>query len=240
MSTATLDHVSRSPPKTPRRASFGADRFIPSSLSRNSLILGRHPDRLTPREKLTRTQSAGPDAFTAHVPRTPVRHRAGSSPASFGRGSGSPSSQLRRTSLGSPSSRRQSHTSVWDIGGGAHSVGDSVAGVPNGRGALLASGTNAHLFSSEFLRRRDTNGELDVHERRLAVALGLDTASRVFTYSNTPPLTPDAGFGTPVTPFPATPGAGTSPRKWRDGQWDRDQFLTSPGLHIMVLYIVAD
>ena len=223
MSATASDIPHGSPPRTPRRASAVGDRFIPSSTSRDRLVLNRHPHRLTPREKLTRTLSAGPDPFTTQIPRTPVRHRAGSSPASIGRGTRSNSSPQSSTSP--LSIHRLSQSGVWGIGGGSAAVGDSVAGVPNGRGRLLASGTNASLFSSNFLSRRNSNSELDNHERRLAIALELDTASRIFTYAQ-PSSPADSGYGS-ASPT-RTPGqSATAPRSWRDGQWDKHRMITS-------------
>lgn len=219
MSTAPSDG-SPSTPRTPRRISGGGrDRFIPSTASKDGLLLNKHPDRLSPREKLARTQSYGPDPFSSHVPRTPVRHRAGSSPASIGRGLST--TTTRRSSLTSPG-RRMSQGAVWGIGGASASAGDSVAGIPDGRGRLLASGTNASLFSSNFLSHRDSNNELDVHERRLAVALELDTASRVLGYQGSP----DSGYG---SASPTRTSAPTTPleRAWRDGQWAQHTPTTS-------------
>jgi hypothetical protein len=217
MSSAPTDNISRSTPRTRRRGS--ADRFIPSSTSRDSLVLGRHPERLTPREKFRRTLSAGPDPFNTNAPRTPIRHRAGSSPPRIGRGIGTRS--VRHSSLTSPNGRRMSQGAVWGIGGGAAAQGDSVAGVPDGRGRILASGTNAPLFSSDFLSRRDASAEADGHERRLAMALGLDTASRVFTYSS-PPNSPDPGYGS-ANESPSPPGLR---RVWRDNQWMKSITVT--------------
>jgi len=212
-------------PRTPRRNS--ADRFIPSSTNRESLVLGRHPDRLTRPEKLARTLSAGPDPFSPNVPRTPVARRVGSSPPTAGGSSSrtSPPTNLRRSSLTSPGPRRSSRGSVWEIGG-APVLGDSVAGVSNGRGGLLASGTNAPLYSSNFLSRRDSAAELDVHERRIAMALELDTASRVFQYSSTPgtPTTPDSGYGS--SPERRTP-MSLMQRVWKDSQWEKPGAATS-------------
>jgi hypothetical protein len=188
------------------------------------LVLGRHPERLTPREKLSRTLSSGPDPFGSAVPWTPVRRRAGSSPPSHGRGS--TLNGIRRSLSTSPSDRRLTQGAVWGIGGGTAAIGESVAGVPNGRGGLLASGTNAPLYSSNFLTRRDSTAELDTHERRIAMALELDTASRVLRYS-TPPLTPDSGYASsPERTQPVTP----LQRIWRDNQWERadSPHCTSP------------
>jgi hypothetical protein len=225
MSSAAIDNVSFHTPRTPRRVS--ADRFIPSSTSRTSLVLGRHPERLTPRERFHRTNSAGPDPFNANVPHTPIRHRAGSSPPSIGRGIST--TAVRHSSLTSPNGRRMSQGAVWGIGGGSATLGDSVAGVSDGRGRLLGSGTNAPLFSSNFLSRRDSSAELDVHERRLAMALELDTASRVFTYSTAQSSPVDFGYSS--APSLVGPSSSSSPlvlmqRVWRDGQWEKSRSVT--------------
>jgi hypothetical protein len=95
--------------------------------------------------------------------------------------------------------------------------------VPDGRGRLLASGTNASLFSSNFLRRRDSNGELDIHERRLAMALEIDTASRVLSYADSP-TSSDSGYHSAATTTPTTPAALA--RLWRDGQWEQQMQAT--------------
>ncbi|KIW06499.1 uncharacterized protein PV09_02934 [Verruconis gallopava] len=213
MSFASADELFWTSPRASRRVS--ADRFIPSSTSPHSLILGRHPERLSPREKIQRTISAGPDPFNANVPRTPIRHRAGSSPSSAGHSIGSGNAHRGAQIL--PNSRRFGQATVWAINDSWTEAGNSVSGVPNGRGRLLASGTNAPLFSSNFLSRKDSIAELDVHERRLAVALDLDTASRVLKYS-TPRSSPESTRSSNSPPNMAS--LGSQPRTWRDGQWE--------------------
>jgi hypothetical protein len=43
----------------------------------------------------------------------------------------------------------------------------------------MASGTNAPLHSANFLSRADPARERDAHERRLALALDVDTSARI-------------------------------------------------------------
>jgi hypothetical protein len=171
---------------TPRRNQDTPDRFIPSRDTQNnspreSLLLSRSPDRLSASERLLRSNSAGPDPFSATVS-SPVRRPRNISPIS-------PTNNVfsgRRSSL-SPWNRSISLGAVWQVGGSA-ALGDSVAGVSDGRGGLMASGTNAPLYSSNFLSHIDSSAELDAHERRLALALELDTAARTFQYGQSSPI----------------------------------------------------
>ncbi|KAF2404862.1 WD40 repeat-like protein [Trichodelitschia bisporula] len=75
-------------------------------------------------------------------------------------------------------------------------MGDSVVGVADGRGGLLAPGTSAPLYVAGFAERVDRGAEAEVYERRVALACGVDVAARV--------------LGREM----AAPG-----REWRDGEW---------------------
>jgi len=74
-----------------------------------------------------------------------------------------------------------------------------VAGVPDGRGRVLGSGTNARLYASSFANPRPMSKidqDIERLEGRLAQALNLDRVSRVFEFrdrSTSPgkPLTPN-------------------------------------------------
>ena len=59
---------------------------------------------------------------------------------------------FRRAS--SISHRQISAGAIWNVGGSAVVQG-SVAAIPNGRGGLLASGTNAPLFTASFFNKTD-------------------------------------------------------------------------------------
>ena len=81
---------------------------------------------------------------------------------------------------------------VWRVGG----VAPVGAGVSNGRGGLIGSGTNAPLYTTSFSATRPkAQQQLEKHEGRLAEALNLDRVSRVLEFrdlSSSPPkpLTP--------------------------------------------------
>ncbi|KAI9758570.1 MAG: Rab geranylgeranyltransferase [Chaenotheca gracillima] len=75
--------------------------------------------------------------------------------------------------------------SVWRIGGTAALADSSPpAGIPNGRGGLLGSGTNAPMYISRFLESDYPDQDLEKHEQRLALAFGFEQASNVFEYSS--------------------------------------------------------
>lgn len=192
------------------------DRFVPSrdspasQTARESFLLSRTPDRLSSNERLTRTNSTGPDPFSNALPSPPRTPRISRAP--IGHVSNPPTSP--RGSATSVTPRVASQGAVWQIGGAA-AMGDSIIGVSDGRGGLIARGTNAPLYTSTFLTRPDQAAELDVFERRLAAALDIDISSRTIQYSSTastPTTTPQASRRS-LSPTSA------STRVWQDSEW---------------------
>lgn len=225
---------------TPRRPNFVRlpttpstnDRFIPSRDSpgaqtpRESFLLSRAPDRLASNERLTRTKSTGPDPFSNALPSPPRTTRVSRAPV--GPVVSLPTSP--RTSVTSVAPRVASQGAVWQIGGAA-ALGDSVIGVSDGRGGMIARGTNAPLYTSTFLSRPDQAAELDVFERRLAVALDIDISSRTIQY-NTPPSTPtrspqgNRGIFSPPN---------NSTRIWQDSEWKQPGNTTGRFLDFLAI-----
>jgi meiosis-specific APC/C activator protein AMA1 len=77
--------------------------------------------------------------------------------------------------------------SAWTVGG----LAPLSIGVPNGRGGLIGSGTNAPLYTTSFSSAAPKADEdRDKHEGRLAKALELDRVQRVFDFSNSMTLGP--------------------------------------------------
>ena len=67
---------------------------------------------------------------------------------------------------------------VWRVGGLA-----PISGVPDGRGRLVGSGTNAPLYTTSFsIARPKAQDDKDKHESRLAEALELDRVGRVLEF----------------------------------------------------------
>lgn len=70
---------------------------------------------------------------------------------------------------------------VWTVGG----LAPFSTGIPNGRGGLLGSGTNAPLYTTQFTNARPKAQEdIENHESRLAEALEIDRSTRVFEFRN--------------------------------------------------------
>jgi meiosis-specific APC/C activator protein AMA1 len=60
--------------------------------------------------------------------------------------------------------------------------------VPNGRGRVISSGSNAQLFGTSFLESETSEEESGKHEGRLAVAFGFDPANRILDFGVQKPL----------------------------------------------------
>lgn len=74
---------------------------------------------------------------------------------------------------------------IWSVGG----LAPTSAGVPDGRGGLLGSGTNAPLYTTSFISAKPRAKEdLELHESRIAQALDMDRVGRILEFRDTPPL----------------------------------------------------
>jgi hypothetical protein len=115
-------------------------------------------------------------------------------------------------SLPISAARQLSAGGVWNVGG-PFAASDTVAGVSDGRGGVLGSGTNAPLFTSSFFDRADPEAELEAYERRLALALEINQSDRVLQHFPTPEhLNCKQHRGS--TPYPH--------HVWRDSAWTHD------------------
>lgn len=178
-----------------RAARVSPDRFIPVRRSPTAAMKNFHMnnplDKLSSTEKLLHQRSASPDPFGP-----PPQNRTGQiermatvrlSPRciqglrSLGPG-GSGMLGLRQTD--SNTIRQPSVGAVWNVGGGSAAVEGPTAGVSNGPGGLLSSGSNAPMYISRFLDGISSDQELEKHEGRLALALDVDQAGRILESSS--------------------------------------------------------
>ncbi|EXJ81747.1 hypothetical protein A1O1_07812 [Capronia coronata CBS 617.96] len=112
---------------------------------------------------------------------------------------------------GTPSrSLRQISSGFWTVGGQLSAQVGQLHGVSSGTGGFLASGTNAPLHTATFLDQPTPDDQTTGHQRRLALALDIDQASRIL-----------------LQDFPSQRNAGDilpkySPFVWRDNAWTRD------------------
>lgn len=211
-------------PLTPPASSdrYIASRYSPQSRS-STFHTSRSPQKLSGTERLLRQNSASPDPFRSPtLPREGTRVISGSN---NGQESRSPSrSTSGPTVLGLPRSRLTSQNrqasagAVWGVGGNtAASPTGPVQGIPNGRGGVVGSGTNAPMYTSRFLDGETPDQDLERLEGRLAVALDIDQTSRMLDIPSSPK---QVGY--------ASPGSVASKRRypfidgrtrWENGAW---------------------
>lgn len=154
----------------------------------------KHPNSLSPRERYTRQRDRSVNPFRstsdssthgniirgAVIDRSPPRlrpHFVNDDSTHVNRRDGNGGFDL---------GRQISAGGVWHVGGTAAASGGPPLGVPDGRGGLLGSGTNAPMYNSQFLDRDTPDRDLIRHERRLALALDIDQASRILGGSASP------------------------------------------------------
>ncbi|RAL65329.1 hypothetical protein DID88_000897 [Monilinia fructigena] len=175
------------------------DRYLPvlkrSNSSAQSFRANKDPGTLSAYERLMRNSSASLDAFNPRRRATspiPLASRPDSRRiVSTNRGRGATALTFQRSAPTTPNGERQvSVGTVWSVGG----VAPVSAGISDGRGGLLGSGTNAPLYTTSFSASRPKAQEdFEKHEDRLAQALDIDRIQRVFEFRNslsTPPRTP--------------------------------------------------
>ncbi|KAF2141366.1 uncharacterized protein K452DRAFT_229057 [Aplosporella prunicola CBS 121167] len=209
-----------------RIASKKFDRFVlprksPTS-SRESLRLSAHPGTLTPMERMTRRRHPASDPFSRRVPRN--HNRVHESLQTLRSSHTDSNNTTGQQSNDSPlalrhAARQVSNGAVWNVGGSAI-VADSVPGVPNGRGSMLSSGTNAPLYTSMFLTQSDATSEQVAHENRLAFAMNIDPSNRVlgsFGDWSSPPRASVSGRHEKSSPTGPT---------WIDNEWVKDDTTT--------------
>jgi hypothetical protein len=214
------------------------DRFIPQrkpESAKDRFKLSRSPDRLTDYERLVRSRKAAPDPFIRRIRSNTAslisRLRTHSSvPNTPGSGSLHGILGVRRNSTGS-TGRRFSGGTVWNVGGSGAASGDSVYPIEDGRGGFTTSGSNAPLYSANFFTQIDPVSERDLHERRLALALDVDTSARVFSTGS---------FSSVSGSLDSSSDLGyVSSKKivWKNNEWSKEG-STSRWFHDDLQYVV--
>jgi meiosis-specific APC/C activator protein AMA1 len=168
------------------------DRFLPrrpklDSASQNYRV-NKDPQSLSSNEKLLRNKEASPDAFNPHrcvtslvpppngLPVLPARRN-----FTANRGGGASVLTFQRDPVYPNGERHVSVGTVWTVGG----LAPMNVSIPDGRGRLLGTGTNATLYTTSFSTARPmAEEEMEKHEGRLAEALQLDRVTRVLEFRN--------------------------------------------------------
>ena len=225
--------ATRAKPRTP---SSSPDRYIPnrhSSVSTSqSFRLSKSPHNLSSTEKLLRQNSASPDPFSSHSPtRNHEPNRLTSSVEAHNTQSSRPGIVhgvdvlgLRRVSSPGVHSRHGSAGSVWNVGGSTSPSPRPIAGISDGRGGRISSGTNAPMYTSRFIVNETPDQDLDRFERRLALACDIDQASRVFRVPQSPGR--QRSYSTSSRDRKHRTLYADNRTVWRDGQWVNDAALS--------------
>lgn len=188
--------------------------------------LSKSPHKLSVNEKLLRQKSATPDPF---APSRPARAQARELPSVDARNGNRvrPLGISGTNVLGVPrdgpgiESRAASIGAVWNVGGNTAATSPGpVQGIPDGRGGMLGSGTNAPMYTSNFLEGRLTEQDHDCFEGRLAAALDIDQTRRIFNSSQSPE------YGRRASSNPQSTKQNLPYREsrtqWKDGEWIRE------------------
>ncbi|TVY15445.1 putative WD repeat-containing protein [Lachnellula arida] len=176
------------------------DRFVGSRRATldsviESFRINKDPSSLTPEERLLRNKDASADAFNARRSVTTPSSRSNRTPPSLPRrdfsgnrsgGGGASVLTFHREPASQNGERQVSVGTVWTVGG----LAPFSTGIPNGRGGLLSSGTNAPLYTTPFSNARPkAQEEMEKHEGRLAEALEIDRSTRVLEFRD-PTISP--------------------------------------------------
>lgn len=209
------------------------DRFISTRASAYDLSQAFRASKptqdLTRSEKLLRDSSASPDPFGRLVlPRLSEQR------VSTIRGSGglvqTSQDRSRTTStfhtialhqdLSAPQNRQVSAGAVWNVGGVAQTDQPGpVRAIPNGRGGFLSSGSNAPMYTAEFLDQHSTHQETETLENRVARALDIDRTERLININRSTRETRCVSTGSVgLTKWRCQDGPKT---EWVNGEWVR-------------------
>lgn len=234
LSNASLRLGQHSPTSKSRSGSVtpsqSRDRFILPRRSpvhtRDSFQLSTSPAKLSSKEKVTRNRYHGPDPF-AHRPRSSTAGAILSNRSHLARETrsdtirpSSPNSPLSATRLSLANGVRQiSSGAIWAVGGAAAPT-DSAVAVADGHRGFFTSGSTAPLYRTNFLDRLDSTMESEAYERRLALALDVDTSSRVLAINDTTTSSNSANHSPDCTQIPG-------PTIWKDGQWIKEGSTTT-------------
>ncbi|KAL2700097.1 hypothetical protein AAEP93_008620 [Penicillium crustosum] len=216
------------------RSPMSPDRFIPKrdfvEPTSTTFRVAKHPQRLSPQERLFRRLPPGDDPFLPSIPRmTYVATR----PLQPTRLQQIPHQRPRLVTEGNitgnnaahESLRRISSGAVWNVGGPSAVLGGSLVEAPNDTPITSTNGSStAPNFVARFLPKKPKYSEQEIHESRLALALGIDPTTRqlgttCLRYLDAPPNQASPDF------------ERLSPYNWKDNAWkkvEKERWRASP------------
>lgn len=218
----SLSAERRTPPTTPDRFIGDRNPFSPPS---RAFHLSKASSNLTSAEKLFRQNSSTPDPF---VPQSPTRAREGRPSQSSGRNP-IPIRSLRTSltivqdvprSVSTIRPRSASIGAIWNVGGNmatSSPTSGPVQAISDGRGRTLGSGTNAPIYTTNFLVGSPNELDNELLEARIAVALKIDQTNRLLNTSRSPERGRSASCNTAGIKR-KVPGKESRTR-WINGEW---------------------
>ncbi|KAJ5779297.1 hypothetical protein N7457_007017 [Penicillium paradoxum] len=176
-------------PRSSFRSPISPDRFIPRrdfvEPTSTTFRVTKHPQRLLPHEKLLRRLPPGDDPF---LPPTPRRIPATGGPHQPTQLQRIPHHRPRLVTELTVTSNNISHGSlrqvssgaVWNVGGVSAVLGGSLITTSNDPSVASSnsSRSTAPIFVARFLPKKPKFSEDEIHEARLALALGIDPTIR--------------------------------------------------------------
>ncbi|KAJ5043828.1 hypothetical protein NUH16_000621 [Penicillium rubens] len=200
------------------------DRFIPKrdlvEPTSTTFRVAKHPQRLSPQERLLRRLPPGDDPFLPSIPR---RTYAANRPQQPTRLHQVPHQRPRLVTEGNITDDNVTHESlrhvssgaVWNVGGASAVLGSSPSAAPDNTPTTSTNGSStAPVFVARFLPKKPKYSEQEIHESRLALALGIDPTTRqlgttCLRYLDAPlnPASPDF--------------ERLSPFEWKDSAWKK-------------------
>lgn len=198
------------------------DRFVPARKFGDTVSttfrVNKHPQQLSPNEKLLRRRLAGDDPFlstihrpSGHLGQRPVSTRLRQSPYQRPRLVTDPSIIRGSHSNGPP--RQVSAGTVWGVGGTSAVLQGFSNGILNDAQNQGGRGSTAPVYVAKFLPKKTRSDERMKHEARIALALDIDPTARLLGTCATCVDTP---------PSPTSPQyEKLSPILWEDNAWKR-------------------
>lgn len=200
------------------------DRFIPKrdfvEPTSTTFRVAKHPQRLSPQERLFRRLPPWDDPF---LPSIPHRAYVANRPRQSTRLQQIPHQRPRLVTEGNITGNNTAHESlrqvssgaVWNVGGASAVLGSSLTAAPDDTPLRSTNGSStAPNFVARFLPKRPKYSEQEIHESRLALALGIDPTTRqlgttCLRYLDAPlnPASPDF--------------ERLSPFEWKDSAWKK-------------------
>ena len=217
------------PPSTPTRSldRYISGRLTPSESSR-TFRSNKPPHQLSAHERLLRNNAASPDPFGPVVmPR--VRDTRAITPNGSPTGAPSrprlPIGTTDVTTVPDPitmQNRQASVGAIWNISGVSltqHS--GPIRSVSNGRGGFVSGGSNAPMYTSQFIDDDTIDQDhFDRMEARLAAALDIDQTVRILNTSCLPQSPRSVSTG--AIGFKRKRPFIESRTRWKNGDWVRE------------------